>query len=120
MMKLLFRGLFFFLLLASVYFSLKQATDDIPNFFAADKVVHLLSYFLLMLSLDFSFKSSNAIVWKGVAVIIYSAMLEIGQGYVPGRETSLLDMVANSFGVLMFIFCVPLLKRRNIYRKLSL
>lgn len=119
-MKSFFRALFIFLLIASIFFSLKQTTGVIPDIFAADKVVHLFAYFTLMLALDFSYRPGHSLVWKAMAIIIYSAMMEVAQGYVPGRDSSMWDIIANISGVLFYLLCVPLLKRQKVYEKLLL
>lgn len=119
-MKLFFRLLFLFLITASIYFSLKQPAGDIPEIFAADKIIHLIAYFALMLSVDFSFRTGHAFIWKGLTVIFYSAMMEVGQSYVPGRESSMLDIIANIAGVLLYLLCAALLQRQGVYKRLSL
>jgi VanZ family protein len=119
-MKFLSRALLVLLLIASVYFSLKQSTEDIPDIFAADKVVHLFAYFTLVLTLDFSYKSGHVLIWKAILVIIYSAMIELAQDYVPGRDASMLDVVANVSGVFLYLLCAPLLTRHGVYKKLLL
>ena len=70
--------------------------------------------------LDFSWNSSKQLLIKAVIILIYSGLIEYAQGFIPGRDTSLADMFANGLGVMLFIACVPLLKRMNAYQILKL
>ncbi len=85
-----------------------------------DKLIHCVSYFLLMMVLDFSSNSGKQLLIKAVLILIYSGLIEYAQGFIPGRETSLADIAANATGIVLFIACVPVLKRNKIYQKLRL
>ncbi len=73
-----------------------------------------------MMMLDFSWNSSKQLLIKSVIIIIYSSLIEYAQGYIPGRDTSLADIVANGLGVMLFVAFVPILKRINAYQILKL
>lgn len=68
-----------------------------------DKVGHFIGYSILSLNtfLVFGFKTTK----KGMSLIFgllgLGGLLEIFQGFVPGREVSMMDIVANSTGVLI-------------------
>ncbi len=68
-----------------------------------DKVGHFIGYSILSLNtfLVFGFKPTK----KGILLILgllgLGGLLEIFQGFVPGREVSMMDIVANSTGVLI-------------------
>jgi len=85
-----------------------------------DKVIHCMSYFALMMTLDFSWRSGKQLVIKSMLVLIYGGLIEYGQSFVPGREMSLGDLMANALGVLIFILLVPVLKQNGIYGYLKL
>jgi len=85
-----------------------------------DKLIHMISYFALMLTLDFSFRPGEKLIAKSVAVLLYSSAIEYAQGYVPGRDVSLLDVFANGAGILLYVFFMPILRRFNIYKSLRL
>ena len=85
-----------------------------------DKLVHCASYFLLIMTLEFSWKAGQQLVVKSVLVLFYSSLIEYGQSFVPGREMSFADVIANGAGVLLFVALVPLLKRNNTYQRLQL
>ena len=118
-MKVFFQLIFVTLMLLSLYFSLTPTTSTVPMIWN-DKLVHCVSYFLLMMTLDFSWKSGQQLVVKSVLVLFYSSLIEYGQSFVPGREMSLADVIANGLGVLFFVALVPLLKRNNTYQRLRL
>ena len=65
----------------------------------ADKVVHLAGYALMM------FWWAQVVVrnrWRlALAVIVLGAVIELLQGLTPARQPDLLDVLANSAGVLL-------------------
>ena len=85
-----------------------------------DKLVHLVSYFFLMLTFDFSVKSGEVLWIKALVVFLYSCAIEYAQDFVPGRDMSMLDLIANGIGIVAYILCVPLLKRLNVYTTLGI
>ena len=107
------------MILLSLYFSLIPATQSLPVFWN-DKLVHCISYFFLIMTLDFSWQSGEKLIIKGCVILMYSSMIEYGQSFVPGRDMSAGDIAANAMGILMFIFMVPLLKKMNAYQLLHL
>ena len=111
--------MFVAILLMSLYLSLTPVVKAVPVVLN-DKLIHAVSYFVLMLTFDFSLKSGEAILLKAVVVFLYSCAIEYAQGFVPGRDVSLLDTVANAAGIFAFVLCVPLLKRFNTYRALRI
>lgn len=118
-MKIIFQLGLVSLILLSLYFSLSAAGQTMPMVWN-DKLVHCFSYFLLMMMLDFSWNSSKQLLIKAVLILIYSSLIEYAQGFIPGRETSIADIVANGVGVMLFIALVPSLKRFNVYQILKL
>ena len=118
-MKILFQLLFAAILFASLYLSLTPIANAVPAVLN-DKLVHMVSYFILILTFDFSVKSGEAIFVKAIFVFVYSCAIEYAQGFVPGREVSFWDIVANAVGIFSFVLCVPLLKRINAYKTLRI
>ena len=118
-MKILFQLLFAAILFLSLYLSLTPVVKTVPMLFN-DKLVHAISYFVLMLTFDFSVKSGESIIIKAVFVFLYSCAIEYAQGFVPGRDVSIMDIAANAAGIIVFMMCVPLLKRYNAYRTLRI
>jgi len=85
-----------------------------------DKAIHCFSYFLLMMVTDFSFKPSKHLLVKAVLILMYSTLIEYAQGFIPGRDTSVGDILANASGVFIFLVCVPVLVRAKVYPRLKL
>ena len=118
MVKWLFRLVLLSLLALSLLFSLAPVSASEP-LAINDKVIHFLSYFALMLALDFSCLSGRYIVSKMVLVLSYSIAIEIAQSYVPGRDMSAYDALANGLGIMAFIAILPLIKMQKFYRQLQ-
>lgn len=65
-----------------------------------DKISHFLAYSVLMTNLGLVALPSRKRLWFAViAALCYGALMEAGQGFVPGRTLSFLDMLANATGV---------------------
>lgn len=63
-----------------------------------DKLQHLGAYGTLMLLAGGN--TARSLLHRGIALIVFSGVMELLQGLAPGRSPSLLDLVANSLGVL--------------------
>ena len=64
----------------------------------SDKLVHLIGYCLLFVSCEIAYPKRN--IWaKLLFVLSFSILIEIIQYFLPYREFSLLDIVANLVGV---------------------
>ena len=74
----------------------------------SDKINHFLAYAIL--SLNFGFLSTKIrSYFIGIPFLIaYGLLIEFFQGFVPGRDPSFYDALANSVGVFLgfFIFCL--------------
>jgi VanZ family protein len=89
-------------LLGIVYLSLKSPNGGV-NVQINDKVGHFIGYGVLSLNtfLDFGFKPIRKGILLMIGLLGMGAILEGLQGFVPGREVSGLDIVANSIGVVI-------------------
>lgn len=81
-----------------VYFSLAPHPPEPLSFDNADKLEHLLAYALLSLWLNQLYLSRVLVV---VALIALGVGLEYVQGWTGYRMFDVLDMLANSVGVLI-------------------
>lgn len=73
----------------------KSAAIAVPN----DKAGHLLAYSVFAV-LGFRLVSAlRPYFFLCIGILFYGALMELGQSFVPGREMSALDIVANSSGV---------------------
>ncbi|MFM7662337.1 MAG: VanZ family protein [Bacteroidota bacterium] len=79
------------------------------NLSEKDKLGHFIAYAVATFNglLIQQFKSKKFIVV--VMIILYSGFLELLQGFVPGREQSFWDLVANTAGVLSSIIILQCL-----------
>lgn len=97
-MKLIKTAIFIVLLIIT-YFSLRVSSDvTLPT---NDKVGHFLAYTVLSYTI-LLICDTNKRKWIGIIFsICYGFLMEFLQGFVPGRDPSILDMIANSFGALI-------------------
>ncbi len=97
----------------NLYFLLDIADYGYENF---DKIEHMFLYFgfgaVLYLTFHFSnrkFMQDNAIILSIVIGLIYGALDELHQMFVPGRVASSGDLLANAIGIILAQFLLWLL-----------
>jgi VanZ family protein len=101
---------FFILLVIITILSLLPVNSnlDLGN---KDKIGHLIAYFTLttnaMLLKNF-YAKKNIILSM---IIAYGFTIELLQGFVPGRDTSFIDGIFNSIGVILGLFFAILMRR---------
>lgn len=84
---------------ALAWFSLTPGTGAETGFPHADKLMHFGAYFVfVLLCLPLPDARLGAFV---LPIILFGALLEIGQALVPLRHPSLWDGLANSLGALL-------------------
>ncbi len=66
-----------------------------------DKLVHLLVYYIFAVFAYRALNNKEYYTCTCLGIIAYSALLELGQSYVPGRHMSGYDLLANSLGVVL-------------------
>jgi len=115
---------------ATVLFLLSSLSDsDLSTFSFSfpfdDKVIHLALYSVLGGTLQFGWLNSRSGMahWTLIAIgIIYGVSDEWHQSFVPGRNPSIADLLADAIGVLMgYAFTYWLLSKHDVgllgYRK---
>jgi VanZ family protein len=100
------------------YLSLIPQTALPHTFIGADKIAHFLAYFWLSLLPFFGFKEIRHAVFAAVWMIGLGIGLEFAQAWVPGRQPSLFDTIANSTGVLLGILLMRHVMRARLKRNL--
>ena len=86
------------------WLSLTPGSDSEPLFAHADKVMHFCAYFVFsLLCTPFTYKRLG-MLYCVLSVFIFGASMEIGQLFVPMRDASTLDLLANTLGALFGIF----------------
>jgi len=75
--------------------------DFVPGV-ASDKVWHAVGYFVLTLVALYVFDDKRPL-FVAVGVVLLGAGVELAQAFVPYRTASLLDMTANTVGVVVAV-----------------
>jgi len=81
-----------------------------------DKFGHILAFVILAFLLDFSFPASSYNLSKILPLLAYGILIEIIQYYLPHRMFSLLDMLADAGGLVIYAMFIPMLKHIPILR----
>jgi len=84
-----------------VYLSLTPRIEFPIGFKCADLFYHAAAYLWLSFLPFFGFDKIKKAALAACMMIPLGAGLEIGQGYIPGRFASMMDMVANTSGVVI-------------------
>lgn len=66
-----------------------------------DKLVHFLTYSLFAVLAYRIVASGRHYLFVCIGIVTYSGLLEVAQSFVPGREMSALDLLANASGVVL-------------------
>jgi VanZ family protein len=86
-----------------IYYSLIPHVEFPVNFWNADKLYHCAAYGWLAVLPIMGFPLRRFALPAALSMILLGVLLEIGQYYIPGRSFSLLDIAANSLGVILGI-----------------
>ena len=70
------------------------------SFWHVDKIGHFVAYFGMTILAFLAFPSKGGHFLSVVFIIGLGILLEWGQSFVPGRDTSLLDGIVNALGVI--------------------
>lgn len=91
------------------YYSLRRPRHDFLHSMS-DKMSHLLAYFTLFVVLKFAFPRLGTV--KAIVLCVgYSLLMEFIQYFIPFRQFEMLDMLANTSGVLLGVALVALVNR---------
>ena len=79
-----------------------------------DKFGHILAFVILAFLLDFSFPASSYNLSKILPLLAYGILIEIVQYFLPYRMFSLLDMLADAGGLVIYAMLkhIPILRLR--------
>ena len=88
-----------FILLLIVIEYLATTTIDMPSISTGwDKLNHFLAFSTLAIVGMFGYKKYTFII---VGLLAFGIQIEVVQGFIPNREMSLLDIFADSVGILI-------------------
>ena len=75
-----------------------------------DKLGHVLAFAYLAFLLDFALPDSNFNLPKIIPLLGYGLIIEFVQYFLPYRTFSILDMLADGVGIMIYLLIIPLLK----------
>ena len=96
-----------------VYGTLSPDVHIDTNVQDSDKILHSLAYTWLAFGGRMSFVPASRTAGLALGLICLGCVLEIGQGFVPGRFFSVADMAANTLGVGLGLALTVLVARRG-------
>ena len=67
-----------------------------------DKVKHIIVFWGFAVLIDMTSSRHPFWLWKGIPLVLYGLIIEILQYFSPDRTFSLLDWVADIFGILLY------------------
>jgi len=76
-----------------------------------DKAEHAAAFVVLSLLVDLSFPERRFGPAKIAALLAFGAWIEVVQYFLPGRDASLRDVVADGVGIALYALLIPLLGR---------
>jgi len=89
---------------------------EIPyHFSGADKLAHFAAYTWLAMLPFFGFAGRRTALTGALLMALLGIGLECAQCYVPGREFSFFDILANSAGVTIGIVVTGYIKTRRLH-----
>ncbi len=112
----IFRGLFV-LAFAAVAILAFMHMPETGSQRISDKLHHACAFYALALLLDFARPGTEFGLRKFAVLMAYGVAIECVQYFLPWREFSLLDMVADAVGLLLYVASVPLLMRIPLLRR---
>lgn len=110
MTRLIFRLAFFAAFVVISYLALAPITET-PISTGWDKLNHAAAFFCLLLLMSLGFPYRPSFWLKVVLLFGYGAAIEVAQSFIPPREPSLLDLVANTCGLALYVVVRPLVER---------
>ncbi len=81
-------------------------SESLPvhKIFSVDKIWHFSTYFILAVTLMFSFREGHWQIWYNrrwtlIISLVHAGISEILQEFSPGRSSDLADWIANCIGI---------------------
>ena len=72
------------------------------SFNISDKIIHAVVFFGFAMLLDLSSSRHPFWLWKGLPLLAYGVFVEVLQYFTPFRSFSVLDMVADFSGIMLY------------------
>lgn len=112
-MRLLLRVLFYCSLLVITYLAFAPVDEQLVST-GWDKANHVLAFFVLLALLDMAYPQVVLSLWKLGLLLGYGALIEAGQYFMPERELSLLDLLSDGLGLVMYLLLRPAIWRISL------
>lgn len=103
------RALLVLLATISAVFAFSPGTDAPPAFTGVDKLQHLLAFGSMALAGALGFVSRARVA---AGLLGYGVFIEVVQRWVPGRDASADDVLADAAGIALGLLAEALLRRR--------
>ena len=102
MKKVYYKTLFFITVIAVLYFA--TTANDHLDFDGeyVDKIKHIFAFFTLSLLLNRSSSTYDARIRNVTALLLFGIFIEFIQYFIPYRETSVYDVIADLVGIFAF------------------
>jgi VanZ family protein len=97
------------------YLALTPTTDPFFDIIS-DKLKHGLAFFVLAGLCDISFPKSPFLPAKICFLLGYGFFLEVWQYYLPYREFSILDLLADSLGLVFYMILRPFVLKWPLFK----
>ncbi len=96
--------------------------EELPSLDISDKMIHVAAYFILAVLLNFTLLLQNKYPYAKLRAyyltiiigVVYGALDELHQMFIPGRFAEFLDWIANVVGVLLGVFVVKMIVKQSI------
>jgi VanZ family protein len=94
-------------------------SPEIIHFRFKDKILHALAFGYLTGLLRWRYPTW-ATSWRTTLMLLaYGGLIELAQSFIPSRQCSLADMVADAFGILMALALMRLMEWRSKSRQIT-
>jgi len=81
-----------------------------------DKFSHVFAFLVLAFLADFSYPEYSYNYYKITALFGYGVSIEIIQYYIPNRQFSFYDMLADLIGLMLYMILLPYIKKIPILK----
>jgi VanZ family protein len=101
------------MVVVTTYFAVSSG-GPIVNHQINDKWAHTLAFCILALLADWSAPRSGYDLYKIMPLMCYGLLIEFMQLYLPYRTASMMDLVADATGLLLYGIIILLLRRTPV------
>ena len=106
--KVSVRLLIVFLMIAGAWVATRTLTSP-EAIEINDKVIHAVVFISFAVLMDLATSRCPFWLWKGLPLLIYGAVIEVLQYFTPDRSFSLLDLLADLSGIVLYLILKSLL-----------